>query len=330
MEALSQRSAAIEFLTRASELYYSGKPIISDYQFDILAAEYGFDTVGAKPGSAKTGRHYQQMYSLQKYYEDEGFDNPLSGITDISYSPKLDGAAISLLYYNGMLIQALTRGDGIEGQLITDKVYINKSVPTNISGLHLDIFQVTGEIVASKEIKNSRNYAAGALNLKDLEEFKTRAITFVAHDCYPSVCSLNDNTYDANMSVLSRMGFCTVKDPELHNIYPTDGIVYRVNNNEIAQTLGYTSKHPRFAYALKERQNAVETQILEVEWNVGRSGRITPIAILKPIMIDGKEVSRATLNNPGFIEALDLRIGDTVAVRLAGMIIPEIVHKVDA
>lgn len=330
MEAVQQWRTAIEFLTKASEFYYMGKPIITDEQFDKLATKCGFNNVGAKVDSVDVGKHYRQMYSLQKHYEDEGFENPLSKVADISYSPKLDGAAISLLYLNGILVQALTRGDGIEGQIITDKMYINKSIPLLIKGLKVDIFQVTGEVVASKEIENSRNYAAGALNLKDLEEFKTRAITFIAHDCYPSVCALDDNTYDANMSILSRIGFSTVKDPELQNIYPTDGIVYRVNSNTLAESMGYTSKYPRFAYALKERQDTVETEIIDVEWNVGRSGRVTPIAILKPVMIDGKSVSRATLNNPGFIEALDLHIGNTVAIRLAGMIIPEIVHKVDA
>jgi len=125
-----------------------------------------------------------------------------------------------------------------------------------------------------------------------------------------------------------RLGFNTVKESELDKIYPSDGIVFRLNDNAAYASAGYTSKHPKGAYALKERQEAVETTILAVEWNTSRLGKVVPTAILKPVMVGDKEISRATLNNPGFIEALDLRIGDTVAIRLAGMIIPEVCHKV--
>ncbi len=327
---LNSHEKVIEFLNKASETYYAGSPIISDEQFDAMAELYDFKSVGAK-ASGKTGNHFYRMYSLQKYYEDELKENPLSAYKDISYSVKLDGAAISLFYYNGALVQALTRGDGVEGQIITDKMIIGKTVPPWVKfglqkGLIPAEFQVSGEIVASKEIPNSRNYASGAINLKDVNEFRTRAVTFIAHDCYPHLT----DTYEGDMKELSKAGFSTVKDPDLDKIYPTDGLVYRINKHIEADILGYTAKHPRFAYARKERQGTVDTEILDVEWNTGRTGRVTPVAIIKPVMIDGKEVSRATLNNPGFIESLDLRIGDTVAIRLAGMIIPEIVHKVDA
>lgn len=319
-------NTVIDFLTKASHAYYSGNPIISDEQFDAMSDAYGFDSLGAKP-DGKTGFHFYRMYSLQKYYTDEEKVNPLSDYTDVSYSVKLDGAAISLFYYNKVLTQALTRGDGTEGQLITDKMYIGKTVPLTLrSSLKVNEFQVTGEIVASKEIKNSRSYAAGSLNLKDINEFKTRAISFIAHDCYPHLTG----TYDGDMECLSKLGFQTVKDLDLDKIYPTDGIVYRINDNSLASELGYTAKHPKFAYARKERQDCVETELLDVEWNTGRTGRVTPVAIFRPIVIDGKEISRAVLHNPGIISALDLRIGDTVAIRLAGMIIPELVYKVDA
>lgn len=315
----------LDFLAKASEAYYSGVPFISDEQFDRLADSVNYKSVG-HIATGKIGRHFYQMYSLQKFYEDEGTCNPLSEYSDISYSLKLDGAAISLYYDNNVLIQALTRGDGIEGQVITDKMYIGRTVPLEISKNSIKELQVTGEIVASKTIENSRNYAAGALNLKNLDEYKTRAVTFIAHDCYPHIT----DTYEGDMEYLSRLGFQTVKDIDLDKIYPNDGLVYRINKHKLADSLGYTSKYPRFAYARKERQDCVETEIIGVEWNTGRTGRVTPVALLKPVIVEGKEVSRATLNNPGFIEALDLRIGDTVAIRLAGMIIPEVVHKVDA
>ena len=264
------------------------------------------------------------MYSLQKFYEDEGAA-PLAEYKDMVVTPKLDGAAISILYINGNLTQVLTRGDGREGTDITDKFLARKDlVPLTVE--RKDVFQVIGEVVAPKEVPNSRNYAAGALNLKDMDEFRTRAISVYAYGVYPS----EQPTFVRDMSVLTSLGFETVLANDLHNIYPCDGLVFRINNNKQFEELGYTSKHPRGAYAKKDRQESVETQLIGVEWQVGKSGKVTPVAILKPVMIGDKEVSRATLNNQGFIETLGICIGDTVAIALAGMIIPQVLHKVDA
>lgn len=313
----------IQFLDEASKAYYDGSPIISDEQFDRLAENSGYTSVGAKQHE-NLHKHYHRMYSLQKYYEDEGA-TPLQEYKNKTCTPKLDGAAISLLYAGGQLIRALTRGDGVEGTDITDKMYARKDlVPLKVD--REGIFQVIGEIVAPKGVVNSRNYAAGSLNLKDLEEFKTRAISFYAYGVYPTF----EETFSSDMAYLGFLGFETVYANDLHNIYPCDGLVFRINNNADFFALGYTAKHPHGAYAKKERQEAVETQILSVEWGVGKSGKVTPVAILEPVMIGDKCVSRATLNNPAFIEALGLCIGDTVGVALAGMIIPEIQYKVDA
>jgi len=313
-----------KLLDKASEAYYAGKPTIPDYVFDELAAGCGYNKLGA-PVHGKKGKHLYPMYSLQKYYEDDGKPDPLAGL-DVTTSIKLDGAAISLLYVDGILVQALTRGDGIEGQVITDKLYEHGGlVPLSINLGNVSV-QITGEIVAPLHVENSRNYAAGSLNLKDLAEFKTRAIQFFAYQVTPS---LNKHWSD-DMTMLKNLGFNTVLEPELAKIYPSDGIVVRLNNNYQFEQLGYTSKHPRGAYARKERAQHVETKLLSVEWQVGKSGKVTPVAILEPVKIGDALVSRATLNNPGFIEALDLRIGDTVAVARAGEIIPCILHKVDA
>jgi DNA ligase (NAD+) len=313
-----------ELLDRASEAYYQGTPTIPDYMFDMLAEGCGYNKVGA-PAHGNKAKHVHRMYSLQKFYEDEGKSDPLAGL-DVTTSIKLDGAAISLLYVDGVLVQALTRGDGVEGQLITDKMYEHGNlVPLRINLGNVTV-QVTGEIVAPLHVENSRNYAAGSLNLKDLNEFKTRAIEFFAYQITPNL----DPTWSGDMRVLKQLGFNTVLEPDLAKIYPSDGIVVRLNNNHQFEQLGYTSKHPRGAYARKERQAHIETILRKVEWNVAKTGRVTPVAIFDPINIDGKLISRATLNNPGFIEALDLRIGDIIAVRLAGMIIPEIIHKIDA
>ena len=312
-----------QFLNTASRAYYAGSPIISDEQFDALADTVNYQTVGAGVSGSK-GKHYNQMYSLQKFYEDEGMKRPLADVKDVSPSIKLDGAAISLLYIEGTLVQALTRGDGIEGQDITDKILssnslVVKSVP--VAG----ILQVTGEVVAPKHIENARNYAAGALNLKNDDEFNTRALSFVAYGCYPYLTA----TYDGDMRALSRLGFTTVKELDLEKVYPSDGMVYRVNDNELFEEMGYTSKHPQGAYALKVRGAHVETTLLDVEWQVGKSGKVTPVAILEPVVIEDAVVTRATLNNPAFIEALGLAIGDRVAVIRAGSVIPCILHKVE-
>ena len=311
-----------EFLDSAAKAYYAGSPFISDEQFDRLSESVGYNSVGSKQ-NGNTEKHLYQMYSLQKYYEDEGA-RPLEGITDIAVSVKLDGAAISLLYIDGVLVRALTRGDGVEGQIITDKLLATSIVPHKIP--HAGVIQITGEIVAPINIENSRNYAAGALNLKDVEEFKTRALSFFAYNAQPAITE----TFDGDLKRMKRWGFSVINDPNLDKIFPCDGIVYRVNVNKMFYDMGFTSKHPRGAYAKKVRQPHTETVLRKVEWNVAKTGRVTPVAIFDPITIDGKTINRATLNNPGFIEMLDLRIGDTIAVRLAGMIIPEVIHKVEA
>ena len=312
-----------DFLSTAARHYYNGDPIISDEQFDALADSVGYNSVGSKQHE-NTEKHFQRMFSLQKYYEDEKAKNPLHGRVNVSMTPKLDGAAISILYVEGKLARVLTRGDGIEGRIVTEKFLATKLIPHTISARLGNVVQITGEIVAPKTVENARNYAAGALNLLDVNEFKTRAVVFFAYGVYP----YPTDTFDGDMKWLRRSGFATVQDHNIAEIYPTDGVVFRLSDNTEFDSLGATSKHPRGAFAQKERGTGIETVLLGVEWNVGKSGKVTPIALLEPVKIDDKVISRATLNNPGFIEALDIRIGDTVAVRLAGMIIPEIMYKV--
>lgn len=311
-----------QFLDSASAAYYAGSPFISDEQFDRLADSVGYNAVGSKQHSNKE-KHLYQMYSLQKYYEDEG-NRPLEGIRSLATSVKLDGAAISLLYVDGHLVRGLTRGDGIEGQLITDKLLATKIVPHEIP--HKGVVQITGEFVAPMNIENARNYAAGSLNLKDINEFKTRALSFFAYGVQPTLA----DTFNEDMKILQSYGFGVINEPDLDKIFPCDGIVFRVNDNKTFYEMGFTAKHPRGAYAKKERAAHVETTLLDVEWQVGKSGKVTPVAILEPVYIGDALVSRATLNNPGFIEMLDLQIGDRVAVIRSGEIIPCILHKVDA
>lgn len=308
MESISK-----ELLAYASARYYAGDPIISDEAFDALAYQYNWAEVGHQVDLTKAIKHHSRLYSLEKYYED-------APNTDYMVeTPKLDGSAVSLLYVKGKFVRGLTRGNGIEGLDISSKLAL--LVPSGIP--QGGVIQITGEVVAPKHIANSRNYAAGALNLNDLEEFKTRELCFVAYDT-----TLEYETYLEKLSALSSMGFIVVKDYGLDEQFPTDGKVYRINDEARYQAMGFTSKHPRGAFAIKERKDGVVTTLLGVEWNVGRTGIVAPTAILEPVIIGDALVSRATLNNPAFIRAMELEIGCQVEVRRAGEIIPEIVRRV--
>lgn len=310
-----------EYLNYVSDLYYSGIPILSDEEFDRLAESSGYSEVGAKQHE-NVCKHVYPLYSLQKFYEGEG-KQPLEEYDCIN-SLKLDGAAISLLYLDGKLSQVLTRGDGIEGRDITDRFIARGSlVPLSIDTL--GILQITGEIVAPKTIENSRNYAAGALNLKDSSEFCNRDISFYAYGIFP----YKNKTYLEDIQYLETLGFSTILCADLDTMYECDGVVYRINDNDTFTSLGYTSKFPRGAYALKVRKEAVETELLGVEWSTGKSGKVTPVAILKPVYIGDALITRATLNNPKYIEMLDLQIGCTVQVIRSGDVIPKVLGRVD-
>lgn len=312
----------VDFLNNAARHYYNGEPIISDEQFDKLAESVDYHSVGAKQ-HGNVEKHVYPLYSLKKFYADENKTSPLVGERDVTSTIKLDGAACSHLYIDGEYVRTLTRGDGVEGRVVTDKFLATNLIPKKIS--LLGIVQIDGEIAAPNTVENSRNYAAGALNLKDPEEFKTRAVEFFAYSVRP----YQNPWFDVDMRMLQKEGFNTVTDKNLHEIYPSDGIVFRVNSNVRFAELGYSTDYPNGAYAKKERAGLVETNLLGVEWQVGRTGKVVPVAILEPVMVGDAKVSRATLNNPGFIEALGLCIGDRVALRRAGEIIPQIVHKVE-
>lgn len=306
------------FLDYASSKYYSGSPIMTDDEFDKLAEYYGYSSVGAAITSNGIS-HAFPMYSLQKCYDDE---DPIVLPGTVVSSPKLDGAAVALYYAYGTLRLALTRGDGKQGLDITEKM--QTLVPLQINSSN-PITQITGEVVASKDIPNSRNYAAGALNLKSLEEFKSRDVAFVAYGMQPSVAK----TWTEDMPFLTLSKFTVITDTQdFASIYPTDGVVFRVDDHDTFQELGYTAKHPRGAYALKHRKEGVITRLLNVDWQVGRSGVVSPVALLEPVVIGEATVSRATLHNIKYIQELDLEIGCLVEVVRSGEIIPKVVRRV--
>ena len=304
-----------DFLKYASTKYYEGSPIISDEQFDALASVYKFHDVGYQITDGTP--HYFQMYSLQKFTSKPTFD-----LLSYAYSPKLDGAAVSLLYVGGELKQALTRGDGKVGKDVTEKLKF--LVPSTISLEDSNIVQITGEVVAPARIPNARNYAAGALNLKSQEEFEERNINFIAYDIQPSPCS----TWTGAMQQLLFLGFATVQNVQ-DGVYPTDGEVYRIDNYKKFQALGYTAHHPRGAFALKEKKTGVITKLLDVKWQVGKSGVVSPVGILEPVTIGDAVVQKATLHNIDYIKSLNLEIGCKVEVIRSGEIIPRILRRVD-
>ena len=308
-----------EFLDHASDQYYNGTPIISDAEFDKLAQIHNYSSVGYSVTDGTP--HYFQMYSLQKFFSVE--DCPATK-EDSGYigSPKLDGAAVSILYVDGKFQHALTRGDGKLGKDISDKM--EHLVPDRILTNHKTL-QITGEVVAPKELPNARNLAAGSLNLKDVDEFLTRPLKFIAYDAQPNLHAL----WSMSLKELYKFGFLTVLGEDWTDIYPTDGQVYRINRYETFEKMGYTAHHPRGAFALKEQKEGVVTKLLDVKWQVGKSGVVSPVAILEPVMIGDAEVSRATLHNIEYIHGLGLEIGCSVEVIRSGEIIPRILRRVE-
>ena len=306
-----------EFLEHAVKKYYEGSPIISDEQFDVLADVYKFNDVGHQITDGIP--HIHRMYSLQKFFDIE--DAP-AGKEYVS-SPKLDGAAVSLVYIKGELQLALTRGDGKHGKDVTNK--LQHKVPLQITGKPAeDVVQITGELVAPKTIPNARNYAAGALNLKDTNEFLERKVNFVAYDMQPSHLL----RWTGTLEYLFLMGFATVVHVQ-NDIYPTDGLVYRMNENTVFDKQGYTAHHPKGAFALKEKKEGVITTLIDVKWQTGKSGIVTPVGILEPVTIGDAIVERATLHNIDYINSLNLEIGCKVEVIRSGEIIPRILRRVD-
>ena len=307
-----------EFIKKCQEAYEQGCSIISDEQYDYLVSIHpDSEKVIGKRGDTP---HYQRMYSLKKYYVGK---DTLPDTTGYINTPKLDGCAVSLLYVENKFTLALTRGDGILGNDITEKM--RELVPATLPSVAHNIRFITGEVINTVIQPNGRNLVAGALNCK--EGFQERAeslgLIFVAYDE-----PISTHDYSNKLGLLRVQGFKTVLDKDLPEL-ETDGVVYRVNNGKQFASLGYTDKFPRGAFAVKTIQEGVVTTLLDVEWQTGGSGKITPVAILEPVDIEGAMVSRATLNNIAYIEALDLEVGCQVRVIRSGEIIPKIVERVD-
>ena len=306
-------------IKRAKEAYYGGSPIMSDEIFDYLQTMATEESIGYKSSYERRYKHLFPLFSLQKVIS--GIDSPPDwGTDDFVTTAKLDGAAVSILYGGGEFQKALTRGDGIEGLDITHN--IRHLVPETID--YEGVLQISGEVVAPKTIPNARNYAAGALSLKDSTEFKKRDLSFIAHGVSPYP---TDN-YVSDMRFVSNLGLETAIDSD-YTKFPQDGSVFRIAQNDRFDYYGYTSHHPRGAFALKKQETGVVTVLQDVTWQVGKSGAVSPVAHFEPIDIEGATVSKATLHNKSIIEALDLKIGCKIEVIRAGKIIPQVLRRVD-
>ena len=294
---------------------------MTDTEWDALYD--GLEEIGYTPDSGVP--HKYQMYSLQKTFDNEELENWLRVKHEgqlVTCTPKLDGAAVSIMYRDGNLSSALTRGNGKIGLDILNK--IQYLVPTKIN--YLKEIQIDGEVVAPTSIPNARNYAAGSLNLKDPLEFKARCneLRFVAYDMRPYfIESWVDVLY-----MVESFGISTVYSIDA-SLYPQDGRVFRLDDTKYWSEQGFTAHHPRGSLAFKEQKDGVITKLKDVEWQTGKSGVVTPVAILEPVMIGDALVQRATLHNMAHIEQLGLEIGCKVEVIRSGEIIPRIVRRVE-
>ena len=269
-------------------------------------------------GVAGKVTHPYKLYSLRKVYDIEEVDDFMT-----IKLPKIDGANLSLIYRRGKLKMALTRGNGEQGTDVTHLAAMLIGAPAKIETEEEEIV-INGECVTENDVENYRNYVSGALGLDSPSEFALRNIKFIAHDWL----GVNIN-YNIRMNILKNMGFHTVLDEESWD-YPQDGIVYRTESYKQEQLLGWTSKYPKFAVALKEREaETATTALLGVEWTIGRTGTVNPTGIIEPVILDDAKLSRVTLHNIGIIEEHNLGLGDQILIERAGGVIPKFLRVVD-
>ena len=360
--------------------YVLSKPLISDFEFDKLLAELQrleeenpqfFDPnsptqrVGSDINQDFTQvKHIYPMLSLgNTYNEGEVADfynrvaKALNAPFEIVCELKYDGTSISLIYENGSLTRAVTRGDGEKGDDVTANVRTIRSIPLKLQGDFPDKFEIRGEILmpwkvfealnkereAQEELlfANPRNAASGSLKLQNASEVAKRKLD--AYLYYMLGENLPADTHAGCLQAAAKFGFkisdavkvCKTLtevmdyiaywDKERKNLpVATDGIVLKVNDLTQQKNLGYTAKSPRWAIAYKFQAERALTTLQSVSYQVGRTGAITPVANLDPVQLSGTVVKRASLHNADIINQLDLHIGDKVYVEKGGEIIPKI------
>ena len=384
-EEARQRIAALsEELERHNYNYYIlAKPTISDYEFDMkleelarLEHEFPEFLLPSSPTQRvgggitkefKSVKHRYPMLSLSNSYSKEDIEDFINRIKksideDVEFccELKFDGLSISLQYENGVLVRAVTRGDGTQGDDVTTNVKTIRTVPLKLQGDYPPFFEMRGEIVMPYEsfdklneqrveagddlFANPRNAAAGTLKLQDSKEVSRRRLDNYCY--YMMMDGLEDHyqTHYESLQAAKKWGFNVSNymaicksveeifdfinywDEARHQLpFAIDGIVLKVNSYKQQQALGFTAKSPKWAIAYKFKAEEVETELQSVDFQVGRHGTITPVANLAPVLLAGTTVKRATLNNEDFIRQFDLHYGDTVTVVKGGEIIPKII-----
>nr|WP_288835089.1 NAD-dependent DNA ligase LigA [uncultured Flavobacterium sp.] len=363
--------------------YVLDSATISDYEFDIKLKELQ-DLENAHPEyfdensptqrvggtitkNFQTVAHTQRMYSLDNSYSKEDLQDwevriqKVLGNVDLQYTCELkyDGASISITYENGKLVRAVTRGDGFQGDDVTNNIKTIRSIPLTLKGNdYPEKFDIRGEIILpfagfekmNQELieigetpySNPRNTASGSLKLQDSAEVAKRPLEcllyFVTGEKLPFASQfegLNSarhwgfkvpNEAKLANNLQEVFDFIDYWDIHRHNLpYETDGVVVKVNNLHYQEELGYTAKSPRWAMAYKFKAEQVFTKLNSISYQVGRTGAITPVANLEPVQLAGTVVKRASLHNADQIQKLDIRIDDTVFVEKGGEIIPKII-----
>lgn len=285
--------------------------------------------------------HNHKMLSLDKTKDIEVIKNFLKD-NDYLVMYKLDGLTCSLRYLNGKLVSAETRGDGLVGEDILHNARVLNSIPKKIN--YKEELIVDGEVYCdletfskyfSEDYKNPRNFAAGGIRLLNAKECASRKLTFTAWEVIKGFDNLN--LLSEKFEKLKKLGFSVVpyKENELElpkeNInYPIDGFVYKFNNIAFGRSLGSTDHHFKNAISMKFYDESYETKLLNIEWGMGRTGRITPIAIFEPVKIDGTIVEKASLHNLSVMEETlgkHPKVGQIVEVAKMNMIIPQIVNS---
>ena len=356
------------------QLYRQLQQLEQQYS-ELESAESPTQRVGTSPSTHfESVDHEVAMLSLDNAFdvlEMQAFEKRLCDrvITNkaplhFTAEPKLDGLAVSLLYDNGTLIRAATRGDGKTGENITANVRTLKSIPLVLKGRHLPTrIEVRGEVymdhagfeklnnnqrqIEGKVFANPRNAAAGSLRLLDSRITARRPLTFCSYAIgWVEGYKLPDSQFQ-RMQYLSTLGLPI--SPYIERVmsvqgcldyrqqilekrdqleFDIDGVVFKLDDISQQQQAGYVSRAPRWAIAYKFPAQEVMTKLLEVDFQVGRTGAITPVARLEPVSVGGVMVSNATLHNMAEIARKDVRIGDVVIVRRAGDVIPEVVAPV--
>ena len=305
--------------------------------------------------------HKVVMESLQDAFSEQevrDFDRRVKEVApDATYivEPKIDGLSVALEYENGVFVRGSTRGDGRVGENVTQNLRTIKSIPHKLTSTQR-LVEVRGEVYMPREVffelikdmdkpfKNPRNAAAGSLRQKNSEITAQRELDIFVFNVQRQL-GLDITSHKQSLEIMKELGFKTVPFYfEAKNIdeviaaineignrrrdlpFDIDGAVVKVNSYEHREQLGSTSKFPKWAVAYKYPPELKETKVLDIIVQVGRTGVLTPLAIFEPVLVAGSTVSKATLHNQSYITKKDIRIGDTVIIRKAGDIIPEVVE----